>query len=588
MQLYCLAIDVPGETKLQVVEALSAMVRIFPQLDPETLWSRDFATHFAAGMHSPRAALGRRRYVYDARDHVTFFEGTLVDPRQRFSGNDAADVDRAWEDILPAAEGQYVAIRASADSVDLITDPVGMEQVYFTRHAGGWLIANSVTLLLGVVGDRSIDWDAASFFLCQSWVGEDRTLREGVRVIPGGQRWTWRRGEAEPVRKQYFGLRLLADDRHAVDIDALAATLIAQVSALGKGWGRLECPITAGKDSRLLVALVLKAGADALYFSAGAPTTLDVMAGRAIAERLQLPHEVRPYTGGDLAAEWDATSRTLLEQADGMVSLWYLDNVLDQPPRVLDLTMQLWGIGGEIARGYWNHPKVILRAQAPLSYLEAKIATTHGGLVGRTAHTAAVAAVRRFASEAHANGFRPSEWPDVFEAAQSVPRGDGARGRNSRSTGDYFSPYCTRPWLLAAFALTPAERMTEPFHRELLRRLQPDLYSPPLATPWRPRHPVVNLVSMIAMSASWRIRRRLRPRPMPGPVHHHSMLELKLAELRNRCLDRGGSRLWDLVSRDRFEELTAPGSSARSRSRYVQGLYNAITLFEYEALLPRG
>ena len=69
--------------------------------------------------------------------------------------------------------------------------------------------------------------------------------------------------------------------------------------------------------------------------------------------------------------------------------------------------------------------------QAALPYLEAKIATTHGGLVSRAAHAAVLTAVRRFASAARGMGFSPTELPDVSEATQSVPRGDGA-------------PICTR------------------------------------------------------------------------------------------------------------------------------------------------
>jgi asparagine synthase (glutamine-hydrolysing) len=584
MLLYCLAVNAPPGVSARVLRALPEMARVYPQLDADTLWSRDFDSCFVAGMHNPAAALGRRRHVHASAERVTFFEGALVDPRGRFAGNDAAQLDRFWDQIPAVAEGQYVAVRASTETVELITDPVGMEQVYYARLHGGWLVANSVTLLLRIAGPRPIDMRAASFFLCQSWVGEDRTLREGIRVIPGGQHWVWRRGAPAPDARQYFRLGDVANGRRRVDLEELGGALIAQVKALGASVGRLECPITAGKDSRLLTALALAAGVDAIYFTAGDSTTLDVMAGQAIARMLGVVHEVRPYSSHDLVAAWEPTSRALLEQTDGLVSLWYLDNFLGQPSRVPELAMQLWGIGGEIARGYWNHPKVVLRLQAAPAYLSAKVAPTHGGLVRPAAHALVVDVVRRFAHEAREMGFRPTELPDVFEAAQSVPRGDGSRGRNSRATGDYFAPYCTRPWLSAAFSLSPARRMTEPLHHDLLRRLRTELHSPPLATAWRPQRAVRNLATMIALSATARLRHRVWPRPAPGPVHHTLMLETMLGELRARCLDRPGSSLWDLISRERFEELTDPDGSTRQRGRRIHGLYSAVTLFEYEAL----
>jgi hypothetical protein len=88
---------------------------------------------------------------------------------------------------------------------------------------------------------------------------------------------------------------------------------------------------------------------------------------------------------------------------------------------------------------------------------------------------------------------------------------------------------------------------------------------------------------MIALYVSARLRRRLWPRPAPGPVHHSSLLERKLGDLRARCLDRPRSALWDLVCREHFEQLTASGSSARQRVRHIHGIY-VLTLFEYEAL----
>src|SRR5262249_5435334 len=150
--------------------------------------------------------------------------------------------------------------RASESSVEVITDPVGMEQVYYARLEGGWLIANSVTFLLRIIGGQPIDTRAASFFLCQSWVAEDRTLREAIRVIPAGQHWTWRHGDKVPDTREYFGIRDLSEHRR-VELGDLRSALTAQVQALSKSSGMLECPITAGKDSRLLTALVLQTGA---------------------------------------------------------------------------------------------------------------------------------------------------------------------------------------------------------------------------------------------------------------------------------------------------------------------------------------
>src|ERR1051325_9337541 len=120
MLLYCLTVNVPPETNERALHALPRMIEVYPQLDAGTLWSRHLGKHFAAGMHNPPGTLGRRRYVYESPHHVTFFEGTLVDPRGRLAGSDSGDIDRFWDDIPAVAEGQYVAARASENSVEVI------------------------------------------------------------------------------------------------------------------------------------------------------------------------------------------------------------------------------------------------------------------------------------------------------------------------------------------------------------------------------------------------------------------------------------------------------------------------------------
>src|SRR5262249_39747458 len=150
-------LDLAPASHSGVLSALRTMTRIYPQLDPATTWSRALGTYFAAGMHNPAPTLGGRRYVYDTPERVTFFEGVIVDARERLGGHDAADLDRFWEDIPAVAEGQYVAVRVSNATVELMTDPVGMEQVYYLRLPEGWLVSNSVTLLLRIVGNRPLD-----------------------------------------------------------------------------------------------------------------------------------------------------------------------------------------------------------------------------------------------------------------------------------------------------------------------------------------------------------------------------------------------------------------------------------------------
>ena len=239
-----------------------------------------------------------------------------------------------------------------------------MEQVYYWREGGSWLLSNSVWLLALLTCRRSLDPLGASLFVMWGWAGADRTLDAGVRVVPGGQRWVWKQGAAEPESCTYFGRRHLAR-RSAVVIEDLATQLVGDCRALAAEHARIECALTGGKDSRLVAALLMSAGVEAQYYTRGAPSAPDVQVGQSIARRFGLEHRVGLRTETRADERWDQARRGLLRQCDGMASLWQIGDVLGEPARTTGLPMGLWGIGGEIARAYWTDPMLFLGWRRP-------------------------------------------------------------------------------------------------------------------------------------------------------------------------------------------------------------------------------
>ncbi len=125
----------------------------------------------------------------------------------------------------------------------------------------------------------------------------------------------------------------------------------------------IECPITAGRDSRLLAALLVRNGISAEYFSSGPLSSPDVTIGTAVAKRLNLPHRagVIPHRAPNeqeldnaaVLAQWATASRRLLGQTDGMVTLANIANAIGHPQQIDRLRIHLYGIGGEIARPFY-------------------------------------------------------------------------------------------------------------------------------------------------------------------------------------------------------------------------------------------
>ena len=57
----------------------------------------------------------------------------------------------------------------------------------------------------------------------------------------------------------------------------------------------------------------------------------------------------------------------------------------------------------------------------------------------------------------------------------------------------------------------------------------------------------------------------------------------KREDIREMCLDAFSSPIWNYVDRGKFEEYTAqPGGPPMQESKYLGGLYVALTLFSYE------
>ena len=72
--------------------------------------------------------------------------------------------------------------------------------------------------------------------------------------------------------------------------------------------------------------------------------------------------------------------------------------------------------------------------------------------------------------------------------------------------------------------------------------------------------------------------------PSPPPARDRGYwFQSKREEIREMCLDCPGSSIWNYVDRDKFEEYTAiPGGPPLQKSKYLGGLYIALTLFSYE------
>jgi asparagine synthase (glutamine-hydrolysing) len=536
-------------------EAVASMTRVYPQLDPATLQRCCFGDTTVVSMTHSAALLGATRYLWVDAEQAILYDGTIVLPTP-LPGADAEMLHRHWS-RLTDAEGQFVAVRASAETLDVFVDPFGMEQVYRFERGRTVLLSNSVAILAAVTGSRTLDRVGAALFLAWGWVGRDRTLNEGIRVLPGGRsKWTDHGHTHIPSAIRY--------ERRPVKIGALANDLVQFLRSLPPSTIRLG--LTAGKDSRLIAALVLHAGIRVLFTTSGDLDSPDVRAAVAIAERFHLEHRAHAKTVSP--EPWEVLQQRIIAHCDGMVSLWQIADVIDQPAKIDHLRIGLPGWGGEIARGYYTHPKLFLRPRLTPTYLRQRFADDHGGLLTADAQGLALRELDEFIGE-HSGD--PLDLPDHFYTKERVRRWAGANGRNRRAVADYFAVFITRPFVEAAFARPPRRRIAESLHYDLLRHLNPELHAFPLAKPWRPQR---FTVPRLLTDRIWsRVRERVRPQsPVANKVAERDQ---RLYPLMVEALDQPSSALWTLISRPHFER------AMRHPAPFRPTLWDALTLFAY-------
>src|SRR5262249_30903649 len=152
--------------------------------------------------------------------------------------------------------------RQPSAQVEIITDPLGMHPVFYCRDkCGGWLVSNSVQLLWSLTpGPRRMSDVGCALFLALGYAGGEHTLADGVTVLSGGARWIWTSRTREPRRLEYFGTAALRKGSESglqeSVVDRVASRLGHLLRHAAANSTDLECDLSGGRDSRLLVALL--------------------------------------------------------------------------------------------------------------------------------------------------------------------------------------------------------------------------------------------------------------------------------------------------------------------------------------------
>lgn len=252
----------------------------------------------------------------------------------------ALDVIAASDEQLRAICGVSAAAAWRDGELRIVNNSAGPATLYAADGEGVTAYATHAVAAALIAGiEPRVDEDAVAEFIALDFVGGDRTLVEGVRVVPpataitlDGARSYW------PAAERWARVR-----------DAYAHTESALLQTLGEriGEGRVGLALTAGLDSSVGAAALAEVGATPLAFTWGSAEWPDARGAAATAARFGFGHQVlgvRALADEDCLPALDRDARW----TDGMTALSAAERHWPEACDALAV-----GMGGETGRAFY-------------------------------------------------------------------------------------------------------------------------------------------------------------------------------------------------------------------------------------------
>jgi hypothetical protein len=613
VHLFVLGFGLDPRHSRELVDELRRTAALFPQLDHDALWHVELGDGVvAAGVASPAHVSAPRSYLHQTEDEIVFYDGLPIDPGGPVVAHRADQLAAHWDELPERLEGRFALVRITRRPlrIELLNDPLGVAQVFVTEQGATSTISNSAGLLARAADARELDPLGVSTFLAMDWVGADRTLRQGVRVVPGAQHWTWK-GDGGWSKRRYWRYSDCEPPTRRVD-DAFVAELSDSLGRFMESAaainGVVNAPLTGGKDSRMLASILIGRGIPAQYWTKGRPESLDVQIAPEIARLHGLPHRLagRPTQAPDasppsVADDWASLTWQFVTQNDGLPSLHLVGNIHGQPAGVEHLAVTLSGLCAESARlaraqRYLDGPgRSLERAIRYIPYSRMEIPR---GLVLGEAYRLARDSLRELVQRLADEGVSVRNLSTAVYLDERCRRWAANNPRELAQTEDKVLPCLTRPYAEAALRSDPDDRSTHQLHRRMIRLHAPALeHEPRLAKPWpsgveaasRKRWLTNEVMSRLPFAARRAVvAARDRIRPPAGAWENWtafdeaSNLESNLGWAREMAVSSSGSRLWDYVDRRLLERLLDPATDASVRRVHQLPLFATLTILAYE------
>jgi hypothetical protein len=504
-----------------------------------------------------------RNHVYTGEDRSTAFDGLPyfhgVDP----SKNWAQQVDAVWRDDESALNGLYgtwaLARYDVREGGRSLGDFSGMSPLFYWSDADYLAVSPRQMLLAGVCGEMQFDPEVMAWLVGQANIIGDRMPVRGVRHLPPQHTLSFspRPGDITPrfTEREIWGAGI-DESSDPVILGEICDSMIDQMESLARlPLPPLRVDVTGGLDSRLVVALAdrssLRDRIETLQ-THGPENGYDIQVGRTVAEAVGLPHVAR--VSGPNQSHPEGMLKLVRSNAfryEG--SLCLADGLIGFAGTSRTV---LTGSAGEIYRRHCKpHMKVVVEDERQLRELFADYHQKTDPLGVEKPHV--VESQRRTMQDLavgyHRAGADLNDVTDVFFMRYRLPLWNGVMMGNIYSSARIY-PLVNLATARYAFSRGFRARVTDRIHFELLLRVNPKLCAMPfLGFAWPEAYR--------KMAADAGVHVATEPFPVVGKqslgqANHLTVMVTDGWDLaRQYLLDRPNSPIWDVLDRERVEDL---------------------------------
>jgi hypothetical protein len=470
-------------------------------------------------------------------------------------------------------DGVYAAVSiTNAGAGSIVTDPLSVAMIYraetddFVAYSTSARLAARVTAPPGQEPERDLMGVAWLPFL--GWIVGDRTGYVSSRVLPMSSYVEIAPSFGSRVR--FANATPWASDLPSVEselVDLVHQDLTASVQSIAQ----LRAPtrsadITGGKDSRLVLALLLQEGlADGFTFrTAGYGHSPDAVVGGEIATRFRLAHDHPvPTTMGE--EDFRRRLATHVFQTAGMFSAWEFKGGLS-----VSSTLKVTGCVGEALRTHFKkYPEMPTTEELRRQFYGRSALRSFSILKPDVAAELLDLLDAELVQRLDGGGSAPQDLADSFYW----------RYRNRRWFGTYEElgeagrvfPLYSLVGLQAAFALGPTKRRQEFLHFAVMSRACPDLAKVPFAdTGWSEK-----VIAGQAKPGDYSAApvRHKGDGPAATQWRPQRLLD-NLNVARDLLLDESSSRLFDIIDRKAVQGVLR--DPARATQAVCRQLFGAL------------